>query len=241
MSKTSLSPEQWRPGQQFFKDHVLIPLVIIGFALVLLEHSGVDLWLADRWFAWEGEQWSLRHHWLTYDVIHHHGKQFIILLGLSLLGAFAASWRVSRLRLWRWPLGYALVCMTVLPATIAYLKKINTVACPWDLARYGGEQVYLHNFEHELIQYTGGGCFPSGHASGGYALLALYFAALAYTRNAWLLLLPGLLIGTVFALGQQARGAHFLSHDLWTLAICWFGSVLLFLIMRPYRDARAKQ
>ena len=49
------------------------------------------------------------------------------------------------------------------------------------------------------------------------------------------------LIGTVFALGQQARGAHFLSHDLWTLAICWFGSVVLFLLMRPYRDAQAKQ
>ncbi|HET6591419.1 MAG TPA: hypothetical protein VFG48_00750, partial [Xanthomonadales bacterium] len=39
----------------------------------------------------------------------------------------------------------------------------------------------------------------------------------------------------VIALGQQARGAHFLSHDLWTLSWCWFGALGLFLLFRPGR------
>jgi membrane-associated PAP2 superfamily phosphatase len=41
----------------------------------------------------------------------------------------------------------------------------------------------------------------------------------------------GLLIGTVFALGQQARGAHFLSHDLTSAAIVWYVLLGLYLVM----------
>jgi hypothetical protein len=32
-------------------------------------------------------------------------------------------------------------------------------------------------------------------------------------------------MGVVFGATQQLRGAHFLSHDLWTAAICWFNSL----------------
>ena len=50
-----------------------------------------------------------------------------------------------------------------------------------------------------------------------------------------LFLLPGMVIGFTFALGQQARGAHFISHDLWTLSLCWFGALGLFLLFQPHR------
>jgi membrane-associated PAP2 superfamily phosphatase len=30
-----------------------------------------------------------------------------------------------------------------------------------------------------------------------------------------------ILVGVVFAVGQEARGAHFLSHDLTSAAIAW--------------------
>jgi len=104
-----------------------------------------------------------------------------------------------------------------------------------DLTRYGGDTAYLRTFEHSFGLSEAGHCFPSGHASGGFALLALYFAAYLYARRPALFLLPGLLVGTVFALGQQARGAHFLSHDLWSLSFCWFGALGLFLLFRPDR------
>lgn len=41
-----------------------------------------------------------------------------------------------------------------------------------------------------------------------------------------------LLQNGVFGAAQQLRGAHFLSHDLWTLATCWTVSLLLFLVVR---------
>jgi hypothetical protein len=104
----------WRPDKQFVKSHLLIPLTVAGFILILLERTGMDLWLADQWFAWEGGRWSLRHNWLTYDVIHHFGKQMIITFALGLLCMLVISMRVPRFQMWRWPLGYVLTCMVLL-------------------------------------------------------------------------------------------------------------------------------
>jgi membrane-associated PAP2 superfamily phosphatase len=54
------------------------------------------------------------------------------------------------------------------------------------------------------------------------SLLGLYFVARARrVRRPVLWLLPGLVLGSLYALGQHARGAHFLSHDLWAAAVCW--------------------
>ena len=42
------------------------------------------------------------------------------------------------------------------------------------------------------------------------------------------LLVIGILAGGVFAFGQEARGAHFLSHDLASAAIVWFTQLALY-------------
>ena len=52
--------------------------------------------------------------------------------------------------------------------------------------------------------------------------MALYFFFLRVAprwRHAGLGI--GLLAGTVFGLAQQLRGAHFLSHDVASMAVCW--------------------
>ena len=41
-----------------------------------------------------------------------------------------------------------------------------------------------------------------------------------------------LLLGLVFGIGQQLRGAHFVSHDVWTLGLCWFIATTLALWWR---------
>jgi membrane-associated PAP2 superfamily phosphatase len=225
----------WHPDKRFWLTHLIVPLLAALSLLTVLEFTNTDLHLADRWFALEGGTWTWRDHWLAYDVIHHHGKQLVIALGLGVLAMIALSYRCTGLRRWRLPMTYLLTGMALLPALIAWSKRISPVACPWDLVRYGGATEYLRTFKHAFGLSGTGHCFPSGHASGGFALLALYFAAYLYARRPALFLLPGLLVGTVFALGQQARGAHFLSHDLWSLSLCWFGALGLFLMFRPGR------
>lgn len=221
--------------RSFWVRHLAIPLLAAITILLTAEHSNLDLWLADHWYLLEGETWAWRNHWLTYDVIHELGKQLLIGFGLVLMVLFAASVRSGRLKPWRAPAGYVLTSMILLPLLIASLKRLSPVSCPWDLSRYGGVEPYLRTFGHAFAPTSAGHCFPAGHASGGYALFALYFALLPNVRRPAVMLIPGLAVGTIFALGQQARGAHFVSHDLWTATLCWFGALALFVFFRPQR------
>lgn len=233
MANTVVPVSVWQPGRQFWISHLWLPLLAAGPLLFWLEQSSLDLWLADWWFALQGGHWAWRNHWVSYDLIHHHGKQLVIAIGLSALLMMAISFIRPAFRHWRAPMSYLFTSMAVVPALIAYSKRFSPVDCPWDLGRYGGELPYIRTFEHSFSLTGFGHCFPAGHASAGFILLATYFAALPLLEKPQRFLLPGLVIGWTFALGQQSRGAHFLSHDLWTLSLCWFGALGMFLLFRP--------
>ena len=210
----------WRASQQFWTTHFWLPLAFAASVLFLMEQTMLDLWLADQWYALEGGHWAWRNHWVSYDLIHHHGKQLIIAIGLSALLMLAISFIRPAFRHWRAPMSYLFTSMAVVPALITSFKRLSPVNCPWDLGRYGGDLPYVRTFDHHFGLNSLGHCFPAGHASGGFILLAIYLAALPFVRRPARFLLPGFVIGWTFALGQQARGGHFLSHDLWTLSIC---------------------
>jgi len=225
----------WQPGPRFWLLHFWLPLAVCSFCLYSIEQTSIDIWLADRWFALQGGEWAWRNHWVSYELIHHRGKQFIISIGLAALSLITASFFWKKVRYWRMPMSYLLSSMALVPAVVARLKHISPVDCPWDLSRYGGDLPYVRSFDHVFTITDAGHCFPAGHASGGFILLAMYFAALPFARKPAWFLLPGLIVGWTFALGQQSRGAHFISHDLWTLSICWFGALGMFVLFRPQR------
>jgi len=105
--------------------------------------------------------------------------------------------------------------------------------CPWDLLRYGGTHPRVGLFGLRPAGLGRNHCFPAGHASGGYAWLALYFFFLAVRPGwRWAGLAAGACLGLVFGVSQQLRGAHFLSHDLWTIAICWTTALALHVAFR---------
>jgi membrane-associated PAP2 superfamily phosphatase len=105
------------------------------------------------------------------------------------------------------------------------------VDCPWSLAEFGGQLPYVHLFADRPDSLPRAQCFPGGHSSSGFALFSLYFLTLGRSRRLARWALGGaLLVGGVFAFGQEARGAHFLSHDLWSAALVWFTCVGVYAI-----------
>jgi membrane-associated PAP2 superfamily phosphatase len=110
--------------------------------------------------------------------------------------------------------------------------------CPWDLLRYGGDRAYFGWYSSRPASMPDASCFPAGHAGAGYAWVALYFFFLARRPGwRWRGLAIGLGAGAIFGAAQQLRGAHFLSHDLWTLMICWSMALLLYVGMLAPRRA----
>lgn len=195
-----------------------------------------DLWLADHVYAWEGGRWSLQSHWLNERVLHTGARWASIVAWLGVLLAWLATLLRGQWRAWRRPLGYLALAVLLSTGLISVLKSFSHMDCPWDLARYGGTRVY-----HGLLQMraeTPGRCFPAGHASAGYAWLALFFF-FAVVKPAWRRrgLATGIGLGLLFGVDQQLRGAHFLSHDVFTAMICWSIALGLYLLMLRPRGA----
>lgn len=199
-----------------------------------------DLWLADRIYAWEGGRWALKDAFLTEEVIHVGGRNssavaWVGLFACYVIARFRAGWSGARR-----PLAYLLLATLAGALLVAWVKSWSNVDCPWDLQGYGGERPFVGLLALRPVGLSRGACFPAGHASGGYAWLALYFFLLAVRPSLrWWGLATGLALGLAFGISQQLRGAHFLSHDLWTAAICWGVSAALYLAYRPDRSDTA--
>ena len=207
---------------------LLLPLAAFVFANFVLLQLGGDRWIAGHLYLWEGGRWALRDNLLTSTLVHAGGKKLSTLAWLGVVACAVLAWRRPAWQAWRKPLLYLALAVLVSTSLVAWMKSWTHVDCPWDLVGFGGTRSY-----HDLLvalppQTPDGRCFPAGHASAGYAWLALFFFfGSTRPRLRWQGLATGLATGLVFGVSQQLRGAHFASHDVWTLTICWIVALLL--------------
>src|SRR5690606_28600525 len=131
--------------------------------------------------------------------------------------------KLALLKIPRRDLFVAVLTIATAPALVALGKATTDTFTPAQIRRYGGEVPYVKVIEHyppgDHPAKRGRG-FPAGHASGGFALLAL--AGLASSRRGRATgIAMGLTFGIVMGTYQMLKGAHYLSHTLVTAIFCW--------------------
>lgn len=244
----ALRPSDEPTSSSFVRSHLCWPLLGMCLLIAVWTLGHGDLWLADRIYAWEGGRWALKHAFLTEDMIHIAGRNLSVAAWLAVFAGYAIARHRSAWPHLRKPLAYLLLATLAGSLAVAWFKSWSNVDCPWDLLRYGGERPYVDLFSLRPVGLSRGACFPAGHASGGYAWFALYFCFLAVRpRWRWYGFAAALALGLTFGIAQQLRGAHFLSHDLWTATICWAAAAAVSLAFWPrpetatsMRDARPR-
>jgi membrane-associated PAP2 superfamily phosphatase len=210
----------------------LLVSVTVTLLAIFSEYSGLDLYLAGQVFDPATGQWPYRSLFLTSQVLHTGGRDFVELLGLACLVLLVASYRVRRLAPYRGTLGFILLAGMTGPLIVSLLKGATHIYTPWSLTRFGGHMPYIRLFDSAPAGSVPGHAFPGGHASGGFAWFGPYFLLLAAgSRRRGLALLFPLALGGVFAATQELRGAHFLSHDLIAMAICWTSALVWALVL----------
>ncbi|MBA3684809.1 MAG: phosphatase PAP2 family protein, partial [Planctomycetes bacterium] len=199
-----------------------LPLAALAVGAVALEITDLDARLLGPFYDPALGRFPLRKFWLFQHVLHNGGKYLVVALTALLALTAVAGIRWRRLRAWSAPCAYLVCCVAATTGIVGVLKAVTNRYPPWDLDRFGGKVPYTPLFSGTPAPFTTGHGFPAGHASAAFAFVALYVVARAYgmRRAAWWLA-PGLLLGCAFAWVQHVRGAHFPSHNLWTLAIAW--------------------
>ena len=206
--------------------HYLIPIIaaVLG---ILSQYVGLDIWLAQQFYDPQQHIWPYQDNWLTQTVIHRGGRDLIGLLVIGTLVFFIMSLLVARWRPWRLAAGYLLVASLSGMLIISQLKSHTHIYSPWDLKMFGGLYPHIRLFDTVSQNSPVGFAFPAGHAGGGYALLSIYFLLRQTVhRYRHYFLLIALLVGMIFGIDQQIRGAHMLSHDLFTFSICWMSCLV---------------
>lgn len=211
------------PVSRFWTAHGLIPALLFIVAVVVFETTTLDVSLANHFYDFASQQWPYKDSWWASQLIHEYGRRLIVLLFLINVGVLTLAYLRPRLKEYRRPAAYMALVLIFAPLIVSMGKKISNTDCPWELDIYGGDRPYILLFEDRPNHLPATQCFPGGHSSGGFALLGLYFLFLKRnTRLAKLGLAIGLGMGGIFAFGQEVRGAHFISHDTWSAALCWF-------------------
>ena len=202
------------------RHHVRRDLGVAAIAAVMLlawDASSLDLALT-RWFAGaHGFPW--RHAWLTQSLLHEGGRWAAGILLASLL---VHALRPAARRPGRGERVRALLSTTACMLAVPALKRTSATSCPWDLAEFGGVAQYVSHWSLGALDGGAGHCFPSGHAVAAFGFLSVYFMLRDHrpaAAKAWLGAV--LLAGLLFAGAQLARGAHYLSHALWSAWACW--------------------
>lgn len=217
--------------KSFLVVHGLLPMLGLLVTSIYISAADLDRSVADYFYSIQGNSWAWKESWIAEDFFHKGGRSLSILLALALLGMVIAS----RFSFWlsphKKPLLYFFVATAGGSLLISLFKSTLAVSCPWEFDRYGGDLLYVNVFK-QLVLRNGEGCFPAGHASAGYAWISAYFFGVYYqSRWRWPGLIIPLLVGLVLGVVQQIRGAHFISHDIWSLAICWFFSLFMFIAL----------
>jgi membrane-associated PAP2 superfamily phosphatase len=152
----------------------------------------------------------------------------------------------------RWPPGFlrrlstaerVQLALTVLASVlvVSLVKNASRTSCPWDLREFGGAARYVSHWTWGVADGGPGRCFPAGHASAAFAYVGGWFVlrrSLPRVAAAWLA--AAVALGFVLGLGQQWRGAHYMSHTLWTAWLCWTTGWAIDLCVRRQRHGRLR-
>lgn len=187
--------------------------------VMAVDSLGLDLPMA-KWFG-SASGFALKDYWLLSSVLHNGARSlgWWVLLALT-IGIFRPvgllKWLSRRDRAWM----VTSIWLSLL--LVVSIKGMSQTSCPWELDVFGGAALHVSHWAWGVTDGGGGHCFPAGHASTGFAFLAGGFwlrpVSPRHARH-WFLAVMG--TGLLLGLTQQLRGAHFLSHTLWTAWLCW--------------------
>ncbi|MDB2705014.1 phosphatase PAP2 family protein [Pseudomonadota bacterium] len=219
---------------------VIFTAIALIATIILFEFSDLDLQVQDYFYNTQLQQWLISEDNALLDLIFYSGiKKIFIAFAASLLLALIFFYNTRLIQSYKQGIIIVLLSLIIIPSVIGLLKAVTNVPCPNDLALYDGNYphvTFLSAYPENFIQKKKVKCFPAGHASGGFALMSLFFF-FKTQRNKRIALASALVIGWSTGSYKMFIGDHFLSHTVVTMLIAW---LLIIIIVKGVRFSLPK-
>lgn len=212
------------PLRAFVFKHSLLLICSAGLLYYCFPVGGsLDLALIQPYID-QSAHFPLRQNWALVKLSHQAVKYILIGVYLLLLLQCLASFVFQSWRDERTTSAYFFILVVLSTTCIGVLKSQAVHACPWDMVMLG-PQGMMWDFSA-----TQGHCFPGGHAATGFALMTGYFIYQQQPKRAYFFLIASLILGLAMGWAQMMRGAHFMSHNLWTAWIIYCINVMAYIL-----------
>jgi len=180
--------------------------------------------VSDYLFDSTTHTWLLDRNLQPYKFIFYDGiKKLLIIFAVGLLVSLIFFRKNTIVKEYRKGILIVVLSAIFVPLITGGLKKFTNVPCPKNEIHYGGIYPETKLWEHypsTFKQTKRIECWPAGHASGGFALLSLFFLFKSKKRKK-MAVMGALIIGWSMGYYKMLIGDHFLSHTIVVMIMAW--------------------
>ena len=219
-------------------------IVITAFLLIvviaLFQFSNLDIFVQSFFYNFETKNWIIDKNEPILKFFFYDGiKNLLLFLGLLILFSLVFFRKKDLIQEYKKGLIIVLLASILVPSIVGFLKDITNTPCPCNIVYFNGtypDKKVFDSYPDDFIQKSKVKCWPAGHASGGFALMALFFL-FKTPKNQKRALVLALIIGWSMGTYKMLLGDHFLSHTIITMLMAW----LIILIIVKFTQIKQRQ
>ena len=219
-------------------------IVITAFLLIaviaLFQFSNLDIFVQSFFYDFDKKSWLIDKNEPILKFFFYDGiKNLLLLFGVAILLSLIFFRKNSLVQEYKKGLIIVLLSAIFVPVIIGSLKAITNTPCPCNIVYFNGtypDKKVFDSYPKDFIQKSKVKCWPAGHASGGFALMALFFL-FKTPKNQKKALFVALIIGWSMGTYKMLLGDHFFSHTIITMLMAW----LIILIIVKFIQTKQRQ
>lgn len=218
---------------------IAITILLLVFVISFFQLTDSDIYIQSFFYNFESKTWLIDKNEPILKFFLYDGlKNLLLLFGGLIFLSLIFLRKKSFIQEYKKGLIIVLLSAIFVPLIIGSLKAISNTPCPCNIVYFNGTYPDIKVFDSypkEFIQTSKAKCWPAGHASGGFALMALFFL-FKKPVNQKLALSGALIVGWSMGTYKMLLGDHFLSHTIITMLMAW----LIILIIVKFVQNKIK-
>ena len=210
--------------QENLNKQLIISTFLLIFVIGFFQFTNIDIIIQNYFYNFETKSWLIDKDEPILKLFLYDGlKQGLIIFGVFILILLIFFRKKEFVKEYKKGLIILLLSSIFVPTIVGSLKAITNTPCPCNIEHFGGEYPdikVLDKYPEDFIQKSKAKCWPAGHASGGFALMALFFF-FKNPRNQFFGLIGAITLGWSMGTYKMLLGDHFLSHTIITMILAW--------------------
>lgn len=219
--------------------HIFITALLLSFCILFFGLSTLDIQLQNLFYSFDTKEWILDKNAEPYAFVFYWGiKRLLIVFAIVILVLLFLVKKYPALLPYRKGLLVVLLSAIIVPSVSVELKSLTNMPCPKHELHYGGDYPHTAVWERYETPYKSMKhikCWPAGHASGGFALMSLFFL-FRRRRNRYLALAGGVSLGWSMGIYKMLIGDHFFSHTLISMLLAWLLILLIVKVVAYFKE-----